>query len=45
MENFKEKFIHVIIEKLTVDKAEITLSAKFTEDLDVDSLDKVGNGI
>ena len=45
MENSKEIFINVIIEKLTVDKADITLSAKFTKDLGVDSLDIVDNGI
>ena len=45
MENFKEKFIHVIIEKLAVDKADITQSANFTETLGSHSLNKVSNGI
>ncbi len=41
MENFKEKFNNLIIEKLGVEKEQITPEAKFTEDLGADSLDMV----
>jgi acyl carrier protein len=41
MENFKEKFINLIIEKCGVDKEQITPNARFTEDLGTDSLDMV----
>lgn len=41
MENFKERFDDIIIEKLGVEKEEITPGAKFTDDLGADSLDMV----
>ena len=41
MENFKEKFNNLIIEKLGVDKDKITPDAKFADDLGADSLDMV----
>nr|MBK9649747.1 acyl carrier protein [Bacteroidota bacterium] len=41
MENFKEKFNNLIIEKLSVDKEQITSEAKFMDDLGADSLDMV----
>ena len=41
MENFKEKFDTLIIEKLGVDKQQITSEAKFTDELGADSLDMV----
>lgn len=41
MENFKEKFDNIIIEKLSIEQSEITPEARFTEDLGADSLDMV----
>lgn len=41
MENFKEKFINLIIEKCGVDKEQITSASRFNEDLGADSLDMV----
>lgn len=41
MENFKEKFNNLIIEKLSVEKEQITSDAKFMDDLGADSLDMV----
>lgn len=41
MENFKERFDNVIIEKLSIEKSEITATARFTEELGADSLDMV----
>lgn len=41
MENFKEKFNNIIIEKLSVEKEELTPDAKFTDNLGADSLDMV----
>ncbi|HKR06596.1 MAG TPA: acyl carrier protein [Bacteroidia bacterium] len=39
MENFKERFENLIIEKLDVDKEQIIPEARFIKDLDADSLD------
>ena len=41
MENFKEKFDHLIVEKLGVDREQITPDVKFTDQLGADSLDMV----
>lgn len=41
MENFKEKFDNLIIEKLSVEKSEITSDSRFNEELGADSLDMV----
>ena len=41
MENFKDRFDNVIMEKLGVKKEEITPEAKFNDDLGADSLDMV----
>ena len=41
MENFKEKFYNLIIEKCGVDIEQITPDAKFADDLGADSLDMV----
>ena len=41
MENFKDRFDNVIMEKLGVMKEEITPEAKFNDDLGADSLDMV----
>lgn len=41
MENFKEKFNNLIVEKLSVEKEQITSEAKFFEELGADSLDMV----
>lgn len=41
MENFKERFDNLIIEKLSIEKEEITPHAKFTKELGADSLDMV----
>lgn len=41
MENFKEKFDHLIVEKLGVDREQIIPDAKFTDELGADSLDMV----
>lgn len=41
METFKEKFENIIVNKLAVDKEQITPDAKFRSDLGADSLDMV----
>lgn len=41
MENFKEKFDNLIVEKLGVEKVQILSDAKFMDDLGADSLDMV----
>lgn len=41
MENFKEKFDNLIIEKLGIEKEQITPEAKFMDELGADSLDMV----
>ena len=41
MNNFKDKFDQLIIEKLNVEKELITPEAKFVEELGADSLDMV----
>ena len=41
MENFKEKFNSLIVEKLNVEESVIVPEARFVEDLGADSLDMV----
>lgn len=41
MENFKDKFENLIIDKLGVEKIQIISDAKFIDDLGADSLDMV----
>lgn len=41
MENFKERFNALIIDKLGIDESEIIATARFNEDLGADSLDMV----
>lgn len=41
MENFKEKFNALIIDKLGITESEIISTARFNEDLGADSLDMV----
>ncbi len=41
MSDIQEKVIEIIVDKLGVDKAEITETASFTNDLGADSLDQV----
>ncbi|HKR06607.1 MAG TPA: acyl carrier protein [Bacteroidia bacterium] len=41
MESFKERFDNVIIDKLAVDKEQITPESRFKKDLGADSLDMV----
>jgi len=41
MSNIKEKITKIIVDKLGVDEAEVTLEASFTNDLGADSLDTV----
>jgi len=41
MENFKEKFDSILIDKLNVEAEDLFFDAKFTEDFGADSLDMV----
>lgn len=41
MSDIKAKVIEIIVDKLGVDEAEVTLEASFTNDLGADSLDTV----
>jgi acyl carrier protein len=41
MSDIKEKVTKIIIDKLGVEESEVTLEAKFTNDLGADSLDTV----
>lgn len=41
MADIKERVIAIIVDKLGVDEAEVTLEASFTNDLGADSLDTV----
>jgi len=41
MEDFKERFINLIVDKLNVDSSKISHDTKFMDDLGADSLDMV----